>query len=145
MRAPDISNMSPAERASRLYDRIMSYSEQGKTDSVQIFAPMAVAAYEMLGGLTPGQRYDLGRIGSASGDLSLAKAESDTLLSKNPKHLLGLMLAAEVAAQSNDNAGARNFMKKLAAVAPSELATGAPEYAQHKSEIDAAVADARNQ
>lgn len=145
MRAPDISNMSPSERASRLYDRIMSYSEQGKTDSVQIFAPMAVAAYEMLGTLTPDQRYDLGRIGSASGDLSLAKAEADTLLSTNPKHLLGLILAAQVAAQSNDDSGARAFMKRLATAAPSELATRAPEYVQHRNEIDAAVADAKKQ
>lgn len=143
MRAPDISNMSPAEQASRLFDRIMSYSEQGKTDSVQIFAPMAVAAYEMLGTLTPDQRFDLGRIGAASGDLSLAKAEADTILAQNPKHLLGLILAAQVAAQSKDDAAARGFMKRLADAAPSELATRAPEYAQHKAEIDAAVADAK--
>lgn len=143
MRAPDISNMSPSERASRLYDRIMSYSERGKTDSVQIFAPMAVAAYEMLGTLTTDQRYDLGRIGAASGDLSLAKAEADTILAQNPKHLLGLMLEAQVAAQGNDDAKARSYLKQMADAAPSELATRAPEYAQHKNDIDAALAGAR--
>lgn len=145
MRAPDISNMSPSERASRLYDRIMSYSERGKTDSVQIFAPMAVAAYEMLGTLTTDQRYDLGRIGAASGDLSLARAEADTILAQNPKHLLGLMLEAQVAAQGNDAAKARGFLKQLAAAAPSELAKQAPEYTQHRNDIDAALADARKQ
>lgn len=143
MRAPDISNMSPSERASRLYDRIMSYAERGKTDSVQIFAPMAVASYEMLGTLTVDQRYDLGRIGAASGDLSLAKAEADTILAQNPKHLLGLMLEAQVAVQSRNDASARDYLQRLAAAAPSQLATGAPEYAQHRNDIDAALADAR--
>ena len=49
MRAPDISSMSPDERASRLFDRVMRYGEQGKIDSLKIFAPMAIEAYDMLG------------------------------------------------------------------------------------------------
>ncbi len=140
--APDISNMSPAERASRLYDRIMSWSERGKTDSVQIFAPMAVAAYEMLGTLTLDERYDLGRIGAASGDLSLAKAEADTILKQSPTHLLGLVLAAQVAKQSKNDAATRDYLKRLAAAAPAERARQLPEYAQHKNDIDAALAEA---
>src|SRR3954466_1352038 len=44
-RAPDISNMSPTERASRLYNRVMQWKADGKQDSVMAFAPMAVAAY----------------------------------------------------------------------------------------------------
>jgi len=140
--APDISNMSPDERASRLYDLIMSFSERGNTDSVQIFAPMGVAAYEMLGTLTLDQRYDLGRIGVASGDLSLAKAEADTILKQRPTHLLGLVLAAQVAKQNNNAAAARDYLKRLSAAAPSERARQLPEYAQHKNDIDAALAQA---
>src|SRR5205823_14323386 len=33
-RAPDISSLSPAERAERLYDRIMGAAERGRLDSV---------------------------------------------------------------------------------------------------------------
>src|SRR5262249_61355078 len=49
--APDISRMTPEQRAERLYDRVMALSERGRTDSVQLFAPMAIAAYEMIGSL----------------------------------------------------------------------------------------------
>ena len=38
----DISNMSPEERASRLFKRVMRYSEQRKMDSARFFAPMAI-------------------------------------------------------------------------------------------------------
>src|SRR5438045_78744 len=60
--APDISSMSPEERAARLFDRVMRYDEQGKRDSLLVFAPMALNAYEMIGTLDTDQRYDLGRI-----------------------------------------------------------------------------------
>ena len=62
-RAPDISNLSPQERADRLYNRVMLLASQGKTDSVQFFAPMAITAYQMLSPLNIDQRYDMGRAG----------------------------------------------------------------------------------
>src|SRR6266480_3944142 len=69
MRAPDISSLSPQERADRLYNRVMLLASQGKTDSVQFFAPMALTAYQMLAPLNADQRYDMGRIGEVAGAL----------------------------------------------------------------------------
>ena len=66
--------MSPEERASRLFDRVMRYGEQGKTDSLKFFAPMAIQAYEMIGPLDSHARYDMGMIGIVSGDVQLARA-----------------------------------------------------------------------
>src|SRR5690606_163445 len=43
-RAPDITSMSPQERADRLFDRVMQLSSRGQGDSVQFFAPMAIQA-----------------------------------------------------------------------------------------------------
>src|SRR5688572_30100231 len=40
-RAPDISQLTPRERADRLFDRVMRLHERGRTDSVQFFAQMA--------------------------------------------------------------------------------------------------------
>src|SRR5262249_61513516 len=97
-RPPDISSMSPAERAVRLYDRVMMAHERGRADSVQLFAPMAIAAYQQLDSLDLDARYDLGRIAAVSGDQSLAKAEADTILARQPTHLLGLILAGNPAA-----------------------------------------------
>lgn len=48
VRGPDISQLSPGERAERLYRRVMLLDSQGKSDSVLFFAPMALDAYGML-------------------------------------------------------------------------------------------------
>jgi len=136
----DISQMSPEERAERLYDRVMSLNERGKRDSVQFFAPMAMQAYVMLGALNADQRYDLGRIAAVSGATDIAKAQSDTILASQPQHLLGLMLAADVAAQSGDRTAETAYLRRFVAAAPSERAKQLPEYRQHVAEIDARLA-----
>src|SRR4051812_32734628 len=97
VRGPDISSLTPEQAASMLFDRIMRYHEAGATDSLQEFAPMAIAAYGMLPTLDLDARYDLGRIGEVSGNVALARAQSDTILRANPNHLLGLILGAHAA------------------------------------------------
>src|SRR5579862_7084814 len=82
VRAPDISSMSPAERADRLYDRVMRLHEEGKDDSVRFFSPMVLQAYQMLGPLDADQHYDLGRIAEVLGMKDLAIAEADTIRSE---------------------------------------------------------------
>src|SRR5919107_4282954 len=101
-RAPDISQLTPEQRAERLYDRIMTEHEAGRTDAVRSFLPMAVAAYQMLDSLNLDQRYDLGRLGEVGGDTALARAQADTILQKRPTHLLGLILAARIARLEKD-------------------------------------------
>ena len=139
-RAPDISGLSPEQRAERLFERVMRYDEQGKRDSLQIFAPMAIIAYEMIGDLDADQRYDLGRIGEASGNFTVAKAQADTILRAQPDHLLALALAARM---SPDPAVARQFHQRLLAAAPTELRKNLPEYQRHRNDIDRALQQAR--
>ena len=136
MRAPDISRMSPEERAARLYDRVMSLSSAGKRDSVMFFSPMALTAYQMLDSLSLDQRYDLGRIGQVSGAPELARAQADTILAKAPTHLLGLILASEAAAMRADTAAQRRYLDRFRASRAAELAKRLPEYESHKQEID---------
>lgn len=143
VRAPDISSMSPQERADRLYNRIMSLHEQGKTDSVRFLAPMALAAYQMLEPLDADQRYDLGRIGEAIGVSGLARAQADTILREQPTHLLGLILAASAAALAGDDAARREFQRRLLAAEQSELRRNLPEYQRHRTDIARALAQAR--
>jgi hypothetical protein len=133
----DISQMSPEERAERLYDRVMSLNERGRVDSVRFFAPMAMQAYLMLGTLTADQRYDLGRIAAVSGETEIAKAQADTILATQPQHLLGLMLAADVAGVRGDRAAESAYLRRFTAAAPAERAKQLPEYQQHVAEIDA--------
>jgi len=136
----DISQMSPEERAERLYDRVMSLNERGRSDSVQFFAPMAMQAYVMLGALNADQRYDLGRIAAVSGATDIAKAQADSILAAQPQHLLGLMLAADVAAQSGNRTAETAYLRRFVAAAPAERAKQLPEYRQHVAEIDARLA-----
>lgn len=142
-RAPDISQMTPAQRAERLYDRIMREHEAGNAVNVRTFLPMAVAAYEMLAPLNLDQRYDLGRLGEVGGDAMLARAQADTILASRSTHLLGLALAARVARTAGDRSRARALDARLVAAEPSEKGAGLPEYLLHKADIDSALAVAR--
>ena len=142
-RAPDISQMTPAQRAERLYDRIMREHEAGHADNVRTFMPMAVAAYEMLAPLNLDQRYDLGRLGEVGGDMTLARAQADSMLATRPTHLLGLALAARVARAAGDAARVRTLDTRLVAAEPAEKGAALPEYLLHKADIDSALALAR--
>jgi hypothetical protein len=142
-RAPDISQMSPEERADRLFNRIMEAYEQGNSEFVQNMAPMAFAAYEMLPTLDPLRRYDLGRIAEVTGALPLARAHADTLLREDPDHLLGLVLATRIADLEKDEARRAALAARLVAAAPAELEKERPEYEAHRYDINIALTEAR--
>jgi hypothetical protein len=143
VRGPDISSLSPQERADRLYNRVMLLNSQGKSDSVLFFAPMALTAYQMLSPLNADQRYDMGMIGEVAGAIPLAKAQADSILLRNPTHLLGLMLAARVTALEGNTTAARAFEKRLLAAEKPELAKKLAEYERHRDDITSALAAAR--
>jgi len=140
---PDISRLTPNEAAIRLYDRVMGAHERGQQDTVAIFAPMAIAAYQMIGNLDPDQRYDLGRIGAVSGDTALARAQADTILARNPNHLLGLILASSAARVRRDTTAAGQYQRRLVAAAASERAKQLPEYVTHQNDITLALEQAK--
>lgn len=144
VRAPDISKMSPPELADRLFNRIMLLNDQGKSDSVQFFAPMAVQAYQMVEQaqgrpLDADQRYDVGRIAEVAGALPMAKAQADTILQQQPDHLLGLLLATHVAKESGNTPAQKEYSSRFLKVKGTELAKNLPEYQRHRREIDAGV------
>lgn len=135
----DISNMSPEEAASRLFDRVMRYASEGKADSAAIFAPMAMLAYERIGPLDAHARYDIGTIASVIGDAAATVAQADTILKTQPNHLLGLILAAKGADLKKDATGAAKYRARLVAAAPAERAKGLKEYVDHQSDVDRAL------
>lgn len=143
MGAPDISNMSPEERADRLFNRVMSLASEGKADSAAFFSTMALSALEALAPHSTHQRYDIGLVALVAGRSDLAAAQADTILAQRPTHLLGLALAAQAADARGDAAAARSFRARLVAAEPAERARGLPEYADHDSDIRAAAQQAR--
>lgn len=142
-RAPDISQLSPAERAIRLHERVMRLREAGQQDSVMMFAPMAIAAFEMLGNLDNDSRYDMGMIAWASENAALAKAQADTILQQNPRHLLGLILGARAANLEKRAADERDYYQRLVAAEQTERAAGRDEYFTHQTDIVVALDEAR--
>jgi hypothetical protein len=142
-RAPDISNLSPRERADRLFDRVMRLSSEGKTDSVRFFAPMALSVYQSLGPLDADLRYDFGRVAEVAGAAEIARAQADSILASDSTHLLGLVLGARAAQLRGDSAAARTFSRRLLAAEPSESAKKLPEYERHQGDILEALAEAR--
>ena len=143
IRGPDISALSPEERADRLFNRVMLLSSLGKNDSVLFFAPMAISAYQMISPLTADQRYDMGRIAEVAGALPLARAQADTILRASPNHLLGLILATHIALLAGDTTAGRRYETKLLAVEKAERARKLPEYERHQNDIVSALANAR--
>jgi hypothetical protein len=143
VRAPDISALSPQERADRLYNRVMLLASEGKIDSVQFFAPMAVQSYLLLQPLNPDQRYDLGRIAEVTGALPLAKAQADTILIENPNHLLGLILEARLAVIAGDTTQLHSYERRLVAAQKPEIAKKRAEYDRHQDDITTALQQAR--
>jgi hypothetical protein len=142
-RAPDISQLTPRERADRLFDRIMSLHERGRTDSVQFFAQMAIPAYQMLQPLDLDTRYDMGRIAEVAGLADFARAQADTILRADRNHLLGLVLGIRASRLSGNEASARAFERRLIAAEPTERRRDLVEYKRHVADIDAALAVAR--
>ena len=142
VRGPDISSMSPAERADRLFNRVMRLSTEGKADSAAFFGPMALSALEALAPLDAHRRYDLGLVALVTGNASLAAAQADTILRQRPTHLLGLALAARAADARGDAVARADFRRRLLAAEPSERARALPEYTDHAADIRAAVGSA---
>ena len=142
-RAPDISQLSPRERADRLFDRLMRLTSEGKVDSVQFFAPMALSAYQSLGPLDLDLRYDYGRVAEVTGEAAIATAQADSILRDNPTHLLGLVLGARAAAMRGDEAARKAFDRRLLAAEPAERGKQLVEYERHQADILNALADAR--
>lgn len=135
----DINAMSPEERASRLFDRVMWYAEQGKLDSARFFAPMAIQAEQMITPSDAHVQYDIGAISATIGDVARARAETETILARRPTNLLGLVLAIRNAELANDLEGAARYRKRLVSASAAERAAPLPGYTEHAHDIDAAL------
>jgi hypothetical protein len=143
--APDISRMSPAQRAQLLHDLVLRAYQGHHTDTVERFSPMAIAAYQMLDSMSLSQRYDLGRVALAAGHVPLAAAEADTILARHADDVLGLVLAADAARADHDASAERKFLARLRAATPGGAAaiTG-DEYAPYRADIDATLTAGRS-
>lgn len=145
VRPPDISQMSPQERADRLFNRVMILAEAGKQDSVQFFMPMALGAYNQLPALDADARYHVGLLHLANGDIDSALAQADTIRRTNPNHLFIFILRAHAyQAQGNrpqEQQAYADFLRHEQA----ELALKRAEYEDHRESLTSFHSEAERQ
>lgn len=134
---PDISRMTPEERATRLYNRVMSLHAAGKTDSAEFFLPMALQSYAMLPALDIDARYHLGVLHLTAGDAASALAQADTIQGLAPTHLFGFMLRARAFETQHNARGAVAAYKDFLRNETAERARRRPEYEEHAQNLDA--------
>jgi len=134
---PDISQMSPEERATRLYNRVMSLHSQGKADSADFFLPMALQAYTMLPALDVDARYHMGVLDLTAGNAAGALAQADTIRRVTPTHLFGFMLRARALELTHDTPGAVRAYRAFLQHEAAERARRRPEYGEHAQNLDA--------
>jgi len=137
--------MSPEERATRLFDRVMMLAQAGKEDSVQFFLPMAISAYDQLPALDSDSRYHVGLLHLAGGDAAGALAQADTIQKAVPTHLFAYVLRAHAFQQQGNRQAERrayaDFLKHDAA----ETARNRPEYSDHENALTAFREEAHRQ
>src|SRR5437870_10780710 len=134
---PDISQMSPEERATRLYNRVMSLHSQGKADSAEFFLPMALQAYAMLPALDVDARYHIGVLALTGGNGAAALAQADTIRHAVPTHLLAFMLRASALELERNATGALRAYRDFLRNEKGERAKQRPEYAEPGQHADA--------
>jgi hypothetical protein len=140
--AVDISQMSPEERAQRLFDRVMRLQEEGKQDSVQFFLPMAIGTYQQLPAMTLDSHFDIGLLQLVGGDAAAALSEADTIRRQAPTHLFIFILRARAAQTSNDTRAMTQAYKDFLKNETAERARQRPEYAEHARILDGFHAEA---
>jgi hypothetical protein len=142
----DLASMTPRQAADRLFNRVMQNVSTGDTAGARQFLPMAVAAYDRARPLDNDGRYHLAVLHLVGNRFDAARAQSDTILASNPKHLFGLFTGAQAAQGAGDRAASRDLYRRFLAAYDSESARkDVLEYADHSQALPAMKAEAERE
>lgn len=144
-RSVDIASMTPRQRADALFDRVMRTTSQGDSTGARQFVPMAIAAYEMAGQPDTDARYHIGALHLVGGNPVAARAQADTILASNPRHLFGLFTAAQAEQERGNTTEARALYRRFLDAYDAELSRGLPEYKAHEPALPGMRAEAARQ
>jgi len=139
----DISQMSPEERAYRLFERVMTHAERNQPDSMRFFLPMAIRAHQMLPAMDADARYHLGLLDALAGDHRAALAQADTIARGAAHHLFSYILRAQAYRLTGDSTRVRRAYRDYLANLAAERARQRPEYREHANTLDAFADTAR--
>ena len=130
--APDISNMSPIERADALYNRVMQSAADGDSLQAQQFMPMATAAYDLARPLDIDGLFHLSMLQRTGMQLESALATAEEILAVDADHLLGLAAAAEAALELSRPDDAAAYYGHIVDVYDTQMARALIEYVDHE-------------
>jgi hypothetical protein len=133
---PDLASMTPRQAADRLFNRVMTASENGDTAEALRFAPMALQAYNNLETLDNDARYHVALLHLTAGDTNGARVQIGLLRKSVPNHLLAFMLEHQIAVRSGNNESTARADKAFLAAYDSEIAAGRIEYLEHQKSIE---------
>lgn len=133
---PDLASMTPREQADRLFNRVMTAHEQGDQGSVDLFKPMALQAYAMLGELDPDAHYHVGVMQVVTGEVDDARARADSIEAQVPGHLFAFMLRYSAARMENDDSAAQEAYRNFLANYDREMAASRQEYLDHQRAVE---------
>lgn len=135
--AVDLSQMTPREAADRLFDRVMRSVSAGDSASARSFAPMALAAYDMVDDIDLDGRYHVALLHLVNGDARAAREEAGRILEAVPTHLFGLYTAAQAEEMIGNRDGAAPLYRSFLENYEAELATRRSEYVDHAQVLPA--------
>jgi len=141
--APDISNMTPRQRADALFNRVMGYAESGDSASAQAFMPMALAAHEQARPLDNDGLYHLAALNQSANNLEDAIAVAEEILATEPNHILALGVAGDAAAELGRRDEAEAYFRRLLEAYPQEQSRPLPEYEGHQPSMQVARSTAQ--
>ena len=141
--AVDLASMTPRERADRLFNRVMQGLADGDTTQLAFFADMAIQAYAMVPERDADLHYHLGELYRVQGDAPAVRAQGDTILAADPRHLFGLFTAARGERLLGNEAESRVLYRRFLDVYADEVARNLPEYQEHAPGLPALRAEAQ--
>ena len=134
---PDISGLNPRQRFDTLFNVVMRASENGDTARSARFAPMALLAYGELEDVDADARYHAAVIRlHVTGDSKPALLLADTIQANDPQHLFAFMIRGSAGQLTGDQAMVRRAASDFLSAWAREIASGKPEYQDHRIMLD---------
>jgi hypothetical protein len=134
---PDISGLSPRQRFDTLFNVVMRASESGDLARSTRFAPMALMAYTQLEQVDADARYHAAVLKlNVTGDFKSALLLADSIQAGAPEHLFAFMIRGSAGQLSGNPDLVRKAERDFLAAWEQEIASGKPEYQDHRIMLD---------
>lgn len=134
--APDISRLTPRQRADRLFSRVEGAHERGRSDTVALLTPMALQAYRLVENTDPGALLNAGLILAFNERWEEALAQADSIESRAPDHLFAAVLRGRVSELRSDSSAMLQAYREFLENYEAEIAADRTEYDDRRELID---------